>query len=162
MEQVPDIRSNSALDSTPPPSTSPAARGAPSPSPASERRDIQYRFKPGNQAGLKHGLYAKQPEAVLSSELQADLDTFEQGVVTDFGGIESLTTIEQGYVDKLRTVEATCQLALLNITKNGFTARSEQMLLQAIDRWDRIASRLGLSRRARPVPTLAEVMRDGD
>ena len=115
------------------------------------------RFKVGNQVAVKHGLYAKQPEAILPAELHADLDRFVADVITDLGGAEALSTIQAGYVDKLRQVEALCQLALLHITKNGFTSKSEAMLLQAVDRWDRLAQRLGLQRLARPVNPLDAV-----
>lgn len=112
-------------------------------------------FLPRNTAAVIHGMSAKQ--LVLSPELQQHLDKFERGVASDLGGSDELTTIERGYVQKLRTVEAIVQLAVNNILKNGFTAKNEQMALQAIDRWDRLALRLGLQRRQKAISPLEAV-----
>jgi hypothetical protein len=115
------------------------------------------RFRPGNQASRKHGLYAVKPEDAPDLDVTA-LDDFTSGVISDLGGESDLTTLERGYVAKLRSVEALCQLAVRNIEKVGLTARSEALLLQAIDRWDRLASRLGKDRRPKDTIDLAKAL----
>lgn len=104
---------------------------------------------------LQHGLYAKSME--LPPDLQDKLATFEAGVVTDLGGASELTTIERGYIEKLRTVETAIYLVLRYIERKGFDAKTEGMLLSAIDRWDRLALRLGMARRQRKVDPLEAV-----
>jgi hypothetical protein len=119
----------------------------------SERPDT--RFKPGNQAATKHGLYAAKPVEVLPAEVQAEIDDFRAGVLADLGDEADLSAIERGYVRRLCDVEALVRLSALNIHKNGFTARSEAMLLQAVDRWDRIAQRLGTKRRTKNISSMS-------
>lgn len=134
---------------------------APSPPSVSERTDT--RFKPGNQAAVKHGLYAAKPIEVLPAEVQAEIDDFRAGVLADLGDQADLTAIERGYVRRLCDVEASVRLSALNIHKNGFTAKSEAMLLQAIDRWDRIAQRIGTKRRTKNIvsPSIREYLEHG-
>ena len=124
----------------------------PFPASVSDRSDT--RFKPGNQAALKHGVYAAKPVEVLPADVQNDIDAFRVEVLADLGGEAELSAIELGYVRRLLDVEAVVRLSALNIARNGFTAKSEGMLLQGVDRWDRIASRLGMKRRVKTVADL--------
>jgi hypothetical protein len=126
---------------------------APSSMAVSERPDA--RFKPGNQAAVKHGLYAAKPVEALPAEVQAEIDDFRAGVLSDLGAEADLSALERGYVRRICDVEALVRLSALNIHKNGFTAKSEGMLLQAVDRWDRIAQRVGTNRRLKDVGAMS-------
>jgi hypothetical protein len=104
---------------------------------------------------VKHGLYAAKPVEVLPADVQAEIDAFRAEVLADLGGDEAeLTAIERGYVRRLCDMEASVRLSALNIHRNGFTAKSEGMLLQATDRWDRIAQRLGTKRRVKDIRSM--------
>jgi hypothetical protein len=147
-DHVADVQQPGQADAASPADTASSSQAAVS------RTDT--RFKVGNQAAVKHGLYAARPVEVLPADVQTEIDGFRAAVLADLApaGVDSLTAIEDGYLRRLCDVEACVRLAALNILRNGFTARSEGMLLQAVDRWDRIASRLGTKRRVKDIRSM--------
>lgn len=119
------------------------------------------RFQAGNQAARQHGLYSRQQ----SEELREYVTQLKAGIVADLGGEAALSTLERAYVDRLGDVEITLQLLAADIarrgllTHNGGVRRVYERLLSGIDRWDRLAQRIGLARRTRHVEPLDAVRR---
>lgn len=106
-----------------------------------------------NQHARQHGLYAARQPA----ELVAEVEAFAGGVVSDQGGAEELSTIERAYVGRLSRLELSLRLLEADIAEHGLVTSAggvrkvyAQYLL-GVDRWDRLAQRLGLRRRARAV-----------
>jgi hypothetical protein len=117
-------------------------------------------FGPRNQVARKEGFRAVHhpPDLRMTSE------ELVSGVVSDLGGDSELSTLERSYVRKLGDLEITIRLATSDIaragmlTPGGRVRDSYTALLSGIDRFDRLAMRLGLKRRAKPAATLAEVL----
>jgi hypothetical protein len=141
-------------------STAPCVESTPS------GHDAAGRFTAGNQAARRHGLRAFQlhGDTTLAAELRAELAEFREGVERDQGGAEELTTLGAGYVRRLSEVEAICVLLGADLQTRGLLTRRGRVrstynaFLQAIDRWDRLAQRLGLARKAKPVQTLEQYL----
>lgn len=119
---------------------------------------------PSNKLNLRHGLYGTAP---LSSDLRDGDAAFRAGVISDRGGEDELTTLEHSYVEKLADINIAIQLLTRDISANGLITPSGRVrdsyekLLAGLAAFDRYAMRLGLERRAKPVPSLGEVL-DGD
>src|SRR5262249_10134053 len=109
------------------------------------------RFQPGNQAAVQTGIYSVRKRA----EVQARVAAFTGGIVSDLGGESELSTIERAYIDKLGDVEVTLRLLADDIASRGLLTpvggvrRAYEQFLRGIDRWDRLAQRLGMKRRAK-------------
>lgn len=123
---------------------------------AGSRRDGRGRFLTGNTAALKHGAYAEQERPELAA-IVGNLDEFRAALTSDQGGESDLTTIRQGYVQRLVEAEALCRLLGADLRTRGiFTHRGRVRstfgaFLAAVERWDRLAQRLGMERRQRDV-----------
>lgn len=128
-------------------------------------RNAEGKFVLGNTAALKHGLTRFRRRGVLPDDVREQIDDFLAGVVADLGGADNLTTIEAAYVRRLARVEGDWLLIVRDLDANGqITPRGrERSLARSLrdnDRaFDTFAQRLGLSRRAKPVPTLADYVR---
>jgi hypothetical protein len=122
------------------------------------------RFTADNDVNREHGIRAYQTRGVaaLPPELRETVERFQADIESDLGGTDNLTAIERGYVGKLAGLEGLIGLLLIDVRERGiFTVRgrmrgSYPALLNALDRWDRFASRLGTARRARQVDIAAE------
>jgi hypothetical protein len=133
-------------------------------------RDPTGKFGTGNQFARRHGVAAYQAygERALSPEFRAELADFRAGVEADQGGASELTTIGAGYVRRLVEVEGVLRLLMADFQQRGFLTHRGNVrstynaFMLAIDRWDRLAQRLGIDRRARPVPSLDQVMNGND
>ena len=114
-------------------------------------------WQPANTVNLKAGVRRYETKGTLPDELRAQVDAFGAGLVADQGGASEVTTIGGGYVRKLRHLEGYCELLAADLKKHGITTKRGSVrsaftaYLAAIDRWDRIAQRLGMARRAKPV-----------
>jgi hypothetical protein len=132
--------------------------------PMGDRDTATGRVLPGNQIARKAGVRAFElhGEAVLSAELRDDLAAFRAGVEADQGGADELTTIASGYIRRLGELEAICNLLGADLQARGlFTRRGRvrstyMAFMAAVDRWDRLATRLGMARRPRPVVPINE------
>jgi hypothetical protein len=142
-------------------SSDPDALGPPSAESAPSGRDRYGRFLPRNKDAVTHGGYA-QPED-LPAPLRArlgDLDSFRQGLQTDQGDDAELTIVS-GYIEKLTSVEGLYRLLAADVMIHGiFTPRRRtrstfHALLATIEKWDRLAQRLGMGRKARDVGGLS-------
>lgn len=121
--------------------------------------------QPGNRLARGAGVHAYKDrgEVSLPVDLRDDLAVFRSGVETDQGGVSELTTIGAGYVRRLVEVEAVVRLLGADLqarglfTKRGRVRSTYNAFLLAVDRWDRLAQRLGLERRQKPVDPLDAV-----
>jgi hypothetical protein len=127
---------------------------------------FETRFQAGNQGGRRHGVRAFQTNgaSTLPPDLRGQLDAFRAGLEDDQGGAAELTTIGSGYVRRLTQLEACLSLLIADLETRGLlTARgrvrnSYMLLLQSIDRWDKLAQRLGMTRRTKRLPSLQEYL----
>lgn len=128
--------------------------------------DAAGRFTAGNQDARRSGVRAFETHgaAALPSELRDAQAAFYSALEADQGGAGELTTIGAGYVRRLTELETICRLLGADLQARGLFTRRGRVrstygaFLQAIDRWDRLAQRLGLTRKARQVPTLTEYL----
>jgi hypothetical protein len=115
--------------------------------------------RPGNETALKHGARRFEQRGVLPADLKVSVDEFREGLISDQGGVEALTTLQAGYVRRLTEIEVLVRLLQNDLVARGaFTQRGRvrntfTKFLETVDRWDRLAQRVGVDRKARPVPT---------
>ena len=97
----------------------------------------------------------------LPPDLRVTVDEFRNQVIRDRGGVESLTAIEAGYVRRLAELETVARLLATDIAARGLMTQKGRVRstfsrwLEALDRWDRYAQRIGLENR-RPTLTLTQ------
>jgi len=115
-------------------------------------------FLVANQRARTNGLYARQP----SPELVMTADDLAAGIISDLGGAEALSTLELAYVAKLRSIDILARVAANVVVQEGLKTRAGQtaanLLNTSTTTFDRLAMRLGLKRKPRRVPSLADVM----
>lgn len=130
--------------------------------PSSGDRDSSGKFAPGNTARLVHGRRSERHLAALTSEAREALAAREAAILSDLGGRDSLSTLQLDLV--ARYVVAGALLSWMEdellragvVTSKGrkralFGAYAVQLGTVA-----RLAQVLGLERRAKPLPSLAE------
>jgi hypothetical protein len=93
--------------------------------------------------------------------MRLSIDDFREGIVRDLGGAEELSTIMHGHVRRLAELETTCRLLAGHLAQHGiFTPRGRvrsaytQWLL-TVDRWQKVAERIGIERKLKSVPSLS-------
>jgi hypothetical protein len=136
---------------------------------ASARVDDAHRCErghvlPGNTNALKHGVRAFEArgDVALPPVVRETVDAFREQVIADRGGAANLTAIEGGYVRRLSELEAVVRLLAADLATKGLTTPRGRVRgtfnrwLEALDRWDKFATRVGVERRARPVPSPTE------
>jgi hypothetical protein len=151
--------------STEPEDQKPGSSGEESASTPDER-DAGGRFAAGNRAALQHGAraFSDHGESALTPELREQMAEFRDALVADQGGEGELTALRAGYVRRLVELETMSRLFSEDLrrkglfTERGHTRAAFRAFLETIDRWDRIAQRLGIDRRAKPAPTLADIL----
>lgn len=90
---------------------------------------------------------------------------FEAGLVSDLGGVEALSTLERAYVKRLIDVDIALRLLVSHLAVHGLTTPGGRVrehydkLLAGCLAFDRLAQRLGLQRRQRPVASIEQLMR---
>lgn len=120
---------------------------------------------PGNTAARRHGVRAFEVrgDAALPTDLRISVDDFREAIVRDRGGVDALTAVERGYIVRLSEVETVSRLLASDLAQRGiFTPKGRvrstlQRWLEVIDRWDRLAQRVGTDRRARQLSPLDAV-----
>ena len=119
-------------------------------------------FLPGNEANLRHGLRRYQTDGTLPIELAEQIRRFREELVADQGGETEMTAVRRGMVDKLVDLEVGARLLMSEVVRRKIDSRpgkaAYSMLLGTLDRWHRFAVSVGAERRAKPVPTIEEVM----
>lgn len=136
-----------------------------------ERPTNRGHFKVGNTKAAKHNvttLERRGPEALPDVTRESARLFYEQGL-RDLGGIENITAIELGQLQNLTRVRTKIELFDAFLTEHGvLTSRGRQRtcvstFLAACAMYDRIATRLGMTRRAKPARrTLEDLEFDGD
>ena len=121
-------------------------------------------FIPGNQAAYRHGVrsFEQRGPAALPDVLRQTVEQFRTAIIADRGGALELSTLETAYIRRLSEVEAVARLLAADLARRDdlgrpiglMTARGRvrgtfSRWLEAIDRWDRLAQRIGTDRRTR-------------
>ena len=113
----------------------------------------------GNQARRTHGVRAFETKGQLPDAFRQTVDEFRQAVITDRGGASELTTLEAAYIRRLSEIEAVARLLAADLASRGLTMPRGRVRstfsrwLECLDRWDRLAQRVGTERRAKAVAT---------
>ena len=137
--------------------------GAPAP-PGLDACPVCHCFLPGTQAARKTGIYAQRHPP----DLQATVDAMIAGIISDHGGDDALTTLEKAYITKLASVDITVHLLAADIARRGLLTPAGGVrnvydkFLAGLDRWDRLAQRIGLGRRTRQVPNPLDFIQGRD
>jgi hypothetical protein len=111
---------------------------------------------------LKDGRYSADPSKLPASMQEAigDIEAFRVGLESDQGGADEIETIRRGYVHRLTEAETLVRLLGHDLRVNGvFTVKRRVrstvgVYLSAVDRWDKLAQRLGMGRRQRDLSTM--------
>lgn len=135
------------------------------PHPAHEDRWADGTVRPGNQTARTHGVRAFETrgDATLSADLRVSVDEFRSLIISDRGGVESLTAIEGGYVRRLTELETVARLLASDLSQRGlFTQKGRvrstfSRWLETLDRWDKFAQRVGPERLTKHVNPLDAV-----
>lgn len=114
-------------------------------------------FVGGNQAAFRHGARAFEQHgtAALPDVLRSTVEQFREAVIADRGGASELSTLEAAYIRRLSEVEAVARLLASDLASRGLTTAKGRVRstfskwLLAVDRWDRLAQRIGTDRKAR-------------
>jgi hypothetical protein len=124
------------------------------PNPAGADRCAKCRaFLPGNQVAVTTGQFRRQQP----NELRAEVEAIVAGIIADKGGAGELSTIQKALVEEIGNVALLLRLFVADIAARGlFTERGAARrvfgdYLSALDRFDRLTSRIGLKREARPL-----------
>ena len=122
-----------------------------------------------NRGGLKHGGRSIRVKGALlreQAETLARLADRRYAIEQDLGGADALSEISRDllarYVETSVVAEFLAGVLVGSgpLTPRGRTRSALSAYLQVIDRQHRLAGGLGLERRAKRVPSLAEVMAD--
>lgn len=118
---------------------------------------------PGNQLRRTHGAFSFRDRglAALPDPMRLSVDDFRESIVRDLGGPDELSTIMHGHIRRLGELETTCRLLASHLAQHGiFTPRGRvrsaytQWLL-TLDRWQKVAERIGIERTLKSVPSLS-------
>jgi len=120
-------------------------------------------FVRSNSARRIHGVRAFETKGEMSlpPDVRMTIAEFKAQVVTDRGGSEELSAIETARIGHLAEVETTLRLLASDLAVRGLTTAKGRVRstftkwLEALDRWERLASHIGDGRRARTVPSLS-------
>lgn len=121
-------------------------------------------FVSGNQARRVHGVRAFETTGRLPEVLRQTVEEFRESVIADRGGSSELSTLEAAYVRRLSEAETVARLLAADLAARGlFTPKGRvrntfQRWSEAVGLWDRLAQRVGVDRRARPVPSLRDYL----
>lgn len=121
----------------------------------------------GNQARRLHGVRAFETTGRLPDILRQTVEEFRASVIADRGGASELSTLEAAYIRRLSEVETVARLLAADLASRGLlTPRGRvrgtfSRWLECIDRWDRLAQRVGTDRRGRAVSSLRDYLAAG-
>ncbi len=122
-------------------------------------------FITGNGAAKSHGLYSYRATGALPADLRVSVDEFRDALVSAQGGLEELdqVPVRAGLCRLLVDCEVGKRLLMNEIIKRGIDTKpgraAYDRFLQTLDRWQRIASTIGLERKARAVRSFADAIR---
>jgi hypothetical protein len=118
----------------------------------------------GNQLAFKHGVRRWQTTGTLPDDLRVSVDEFKQQLIADRGGVDTLTAVEAGYLRRLVDIETILRLLTNDLSARGLFTQKGRVRntvtkwFEALNTWDRFAQRVGVERKPRSVPTLAEYL----
>ena len=120
----------------------------------------------GNQLHRTHGAYSFRDRgaAALPDVLRQTVDEFRESVIADRGGPTELSTLEAAYIRRLSEVETVARLLAADLASRGLTTPKGRVRgtfsrwLECLDRWDRLAQRVGTDRRSRAVSSLRDYL----
>ena len=121
-------------------------------------------FIAGNTARRLHGVRAFETTGRLPDVLRQTVEEFRESVIADRGGSSELSTLEAAYVRRLSEAETVARLLAADLAARGlFTPKGRvrntfQRWSEAVGLWDRLAQRVGVDRRSRPVPSLRDYL----
>jgi hypothetical protein len=118
---------------------------------------VRGHFIVGSQQRLTHGARAfeRHGTKALPDPLRQTVEEFREAVITDRGGASELSTLEAAYIRRLAEVETVARLLAADLASRGLTTAKGRVRstysrwLEAVDRWDRLAQRVGTDRKAR-------------
>lgn len=117
---------------------------------------------PGNAMRVTHGLHRYETSGVLPPDLRQDIDEFRDALISDQGGLSDMTTLRAGLTRNLVDTEIMKRLMMNELVRQGASSaagrRAYDRLLNAMDRWHRMATTLGLERRQKHVRTLDQIL----
>ena len=111
----------------------------------------------GNQTRRIHGVRAFETTGRLPDVLRQTVEEFREAVIADRGGASELSTLDAAYIRRLSEVETVARLLAADLASRGLTTPRGRVRgtfsrwLECLDRWDRLAQRVGTDRRARAV-----------
>lgn len=121
-------------------------------------------FMRGNRSAVETGLYRRQQPI----ELRREVDAIVAGIVADKGGESECSTLLKSYIRELGEVVLMLRLLVNDIAAHGLLSPSHapRRVLDAyfagVDRFDRLATRIGVKREARPLRSnLTEFVQKG-
>jgi hypothetical protein len=99
---------------------------------------------------------------MLPPDLKVDIERFREDVIDDQGGLDELSAVRGGHIRLLVDCEALRRLSMNALLTAGTIEspagrRAADRLLATVDRWLRVAEKLGLDRRARQLDPLEAV-----
>lgn len=152
---APDLQSD-ALDPSQP-SAHVSANGA-----GDDRDPLTGQFTKGNTVAMVHGGRSEYHLERLQEQAAVALAEQRDEIVSDLGGRDTLSRIQQDLLD--RYLAASCLLGWMEaelVAKGPLTSKGRRRALHSayavqLDRVTKLAGMLGLERRARSVPSLAE------
>jgi hypothetical protein len=121
-------------------------------------------FVPGNTARRLHGVRGFETTGRIPDVLRQTVEEFREAVLSDRGGSTELSTLEAAYVRRLSEAETVARLLAADLAARGlFTPKGRvrntfQRWTEAVGLWDRLAQRVGVDRRSRPVPSLRDYL----
>jgi hypothetical protein len=125
-------------------------------------RDHRGRFLPGNSEAVTHGAYRN----VDRPELRALIEAERAAVIETLGGEDELTPQMLRVVESYAENAVLAEAALLKVLEGGLTTTkgAQRAIVRVWQQLDeavvRRAQLLGLERRQRRVPSLAQVMNE--
>lgn len=125
-------------------------------------RRVDGTFGEGNTGALKHGMTSLQ--LLDHPDIREWHQSRVSAICADLGGLGELSALQVGLVRevaRLEVVVAALGDDLLEhgaITGKGATRAATNVWLAGLDRYARLAGQLGLQRRTRRVPSVAEFM----
>jgi hypothetical protein len=125
------------------------------------------RFAAGNAFAWRHGLSAFNRSGELPSRaLWDDRERFRGAVMADLGGEAALSELERGQVEQLANFRAVLQMAMDDINQRGICTKRGRLrptfavYTRALERFERLARRVGTKRKEQKAPDLDSYLRE--
>lgn len=119
--------------------------------------------QPGNTLQLKTGLRSRQlldaPDVVAWHAEQVSVIEADMGGTAELSALARASVREAARLEVIVAVLGDELLARGTLTGKGKCRAATMVYLQTLDRFTRLASTLGLSRRAKALPTIQDYMR---